>query len=231
MRDEVRPPRRDLGDQRVHRPHVRQARRRAGRDTAGRPARSRRTAGNIWSLPSPSLRYGPMRRLKFGLDPLISKKRDHRTIQVSSSGMLTGSFAEVFSRVLLRSWVDRSLMTYSGRTMAWPKRNAPCENSSGICQSSAPRCEPRMPLAASGRSMKFGVGPAIGRVDRRMHHPPHQVLAEDVVIDQRQRVARAQEALVGGAKAGVRTGRWVRRGERCRSGRCAAARTARSAAT
>ena len=59
-----------------------------------------------------------MRRLKFGRDPLISKKRDHRTIHVESSGMLTGSFAEVFSRVVLRSWVERSLMTYSGRTIA-----------------------------------------------------------------------------------------------------------------
>ena len=55
-----------------------------------------------------------MRRLKFGLDPLISKKRDHCTIQVSSSGMLTGSFAEVFSSVLLRSWSDRSLMLVFG---------------------------------------------------------------------------------------------------------------------
>ena len=55
-----------------------------------------------------------MRRLKLGRDPLISKKRDHRTIHVVSSGMLTGSFAEVFSRVVLRSWVERSLITYSG---------------------------------------------------------------------------------------------------------------------
>ena len=59
-----------------------------------------------------------MRRLKFGVDPLISKKRDHCTIQVSSSGMLAGSFAELFSSVLLRSWSDRSLIWYSGRTMA-----------------------------------------------------------------------------------------------------------------
>src|SRR4030088_2511337 len=96
-----------------------------------------------------------MHRLKFGLEPLISKKRDHRTIQVESSGMLTGSFAEVFSRVLLRSWVGRSLMTYSGRTMAWPNRNAPWENSNGICQSP-------VTISAgvgSGRSMKFGFGP------------------------------------------------------------------------
>ena len=51
-----------------------------------------------------------MRRLKFGLEPSISKKRDQRTIQEESSGMLTGSFAEDFSSVLFRSWVDRSLM-------------------------------------------------------------------------------------------------------------------------
>ena len=70
----------------------------------------------------------PFRKLK-GLEPLISKKHDHRTIHVASSGMLTGSFTEVFSSVLLRSWVARSLMTYSGRTIAWPKRNAPWENS------------------------------------------------------------------------------------------------------
>src|SRR6185437_4974400 len=44
--------------------------------------------------------------------------------------------AEVFSSVLTRSWVERSLMTYSCRTMAWPKRNAPSENSSGMRHSS-----------------------------------------------------------------------------------------------
>src|SRR5882757_4912337 len=102
-----------------------------------------------------------MRRLKFGRDPLISKKRDQRTIHVASSGMLTGSFADVFSRVLLRSWVARSLITYSGRTMAWPKRNAPWENSRGICQpfgSRAPRVANSL-LKSEGRSMKFGVGP------------------------------------------------------------------------
>ena len=141
-----------------------------------------------------------MRRLKFGLDPLISKKRDHRTIQVESSGMLTGSFAEVFSRVLFRSWVERSLMTYSGRTMAWPKRNAPWENSSGICQPS------RSPYAEHGPIDEVRDRAGIGRVDRRMHHPPHQVLADDVVIDHRQGVARAQEPLVGGAKVGVGPG-------------------------
>ena len=43
---------------------------------------------------------------KFGRDPLISKKRDQRTIQVSSSGMLAGSLTEFFSSVLLRSWLE-----------------------------------------------------------------------------------------------------------------------------
>jgi len=57
--------------------------------------------------------------------------------------MLTASLAEFFSRVLLRSWVDESLMTYSGRTMAWPKRNAHGRNSSGIC--------PAVPLARAAR--------------------------------------------------------------------------------
>ncbi len=44
------------------------------------------------------------------------KKRDHCTIHVSSSGMFAGSFTELFSRVMLRSWSDRSLIWYSGRT-------------------------------------------------------------------------------------------------------------------
>ena len=37
-----------------------------------------------------------------------------------------------------------------------------------------------------------------------MDHPPHQVLAENVVIDQRHSLANAQEALVGGAEPAVR---------------------------
>ena len=36
-----------------------------------------------------------------------------------------------------------------------------------------------------------------------MKHPPHQVLAKDVVIDRRQCVAGAQEALVGGTELAV----------------------------
>ena len=51
---------------------------------------------------------------------------------------------------------------------------------------------------------EVGAWSVIGRVDRRMDHPPHQVLAEDVVIDRRQRLAGAQEALVGGAELAVR---------------------------
>ena len=51
--------------------------------------------------------------------------------------------------------------------------------------------------------MKCGCEPAIDRVDRRMEHPPHQVVADDVVIDRRQRVAGAQEALVGGTELTV----------------------------
>src|SRR4051812_37841644 len=100
-----------------------------------------------------------MRRLKFARDPFISKNRDQRTIHDESSGMLTGSFADVFSSVLLRSWVERSFIMYSGRTIAWPKRNAPWENSRGISHPPA-RLLPiaELLVRSTGRSMKFGIG-------------------------------------------------------------------------
>ena len=63
-----------------------------------------------------------MRRLRFGVDPLISKKRDHCTIQVSSSGILAGSFAEVFSsvyvQVMERQVVDLVFGPHHGVTEA-----------------------------------------------------------------------------------------------------------------
>ena len=50
---------------------------------------------------------------------------------------------------------------------------------------------------------EVGVRAVIDRVDRRMDHPSHQVVADDVVIDGRQCAAGAQEALVGGTELTV----------------------------
>ncbi len=47
---------------------------------------------------------------------------------------------------------------------------------------------------------------AIDGVDRRMDHPPHQVVAQDVAIDRHQRLAGAQEAPVGGAELTIWSG-------------------------
>ncbi len=55
-----------------------------------------------------------------------------------------------------------------------------------------------------GRSIDEIRGVAgIGRIDGRMQHPSHQILADDVVIDQRQRASRAEKAFVGGTEMGV----------------------------
>ena len=40
-------------------------------------------------------------------------------------------------------------------------------------------------------------------MDCRVNHPPHQILAEYVVINQRDGLAGAEEALVGRAEPGV----------------------------
>ena len=50
---------------------------------------------------------------------------------------------------------------------------------------------------------EVGAWSVIHGVDRRMDYPPHQVLAQDVVIDRNQCLAGAQEALVGGPELAI----------------------------
>ena len=53
----------------------------------------------------------------------------------------------------------------------------------------------------------------IGCVNRRMQQPAHQILADDVVIDRGQAIARAEIAFVGGAEMGM--GRGLRLAAAC----------------
>jgi hypothetical protein len=70
---------------------------------------------------------------------------------------------------------------------------------------------------AGGEIIFDGSGPidearcwiGIGGIDGWMRHPAHQVLADDVVIDRRERVAGTEEPPVGRTKIGVDACCWL----------------------
>ena len=141
-----------------------------------------------------------MRRLKFGLDPLISKKRDQRTIQAGVErhvdGIVRRGFFESVVQVVGREIVDVIFGAHHG--VAKAKRAV------GELDGNLPAV---VGLAGAGMPIdEARVRAAIGCVNRRMYHPPHQVLAKDVVVDRRQRAACAQETRIGGAEAGIVSG-------------------------
>jgi len=88
-----------------------------------------------------------------GFDPSISKENaDHRTIHVASSGLLTGSFAEVFFQVL-SSLGGEIVMRYSAAP--WHTEAKRVENSKGICQPPPSCCAPGSP---DGRWNRRAIG-------------------------------------------------------------------------
>ena len=190
---------RDLGNQRVHRPH------------AGDPGAEQVTVEQanplglverrkdlIVAQPVAEIRPDAPAEVRLGFIDLEEARPLHHPgfIERHVDRIVCGSLFKRAVEVLNRQIIDAIFVSHHGVTEAKRavrelERNFPVADRNTLAGFIRPIDEVRS-------------RPAIGRIDRRVNDPPHQIVAENVVVDQRDGLAGAQEALIGGAELAVR---------------------------